>query len=402
MSDTATNPGANTDTHLHSQEQQHESHSTLVPSKRYLCTSCQVSFHDGQEQRVHMKEAWHVYNIKRRIASLPPIPRDIFETQIEKKAETNREPSPTPSSSDSSSDEEASQIEFSRLTSPYLCLFCSESFPTSSEGFSSNLSHMRTVHGLSIPNAGAVSDLQSLVEYLATEVRIWHECLYCGAVKGSAASVQSHMRDKNHCLLNLEREPELRDFWERSPGLSEGEEGSDDGKEEKGLKELDLDSTDGEIRLRDGRVIASRQAAPEIKKAVRKQRALAASAMQALPPGSEEQQGSSSTSSPSTQLTHLRTSRDLAQRLDVPPSPPPITLPSRQQLSRRDEMSITGLSPQQQRALVLAEKKAQRSEAMARRARDWAYAQGKNSQKFDQLDNGKGKWGKQNHKLMPR
>jgi pre-60S factor REI1 len=64
-------------------------------------------------------------------------------------------------------------------------------------------------------------------------------------------------------------------------------------------------------------------------------------------------------------------------------------------------MGILGVSVQQRQALVLAEKKAQRSEDVARRAREWAYARGANSQKFDQLDN-RMKWGKQNHKLLPR
>jgi pre-60S factor REI1 len=51
--------------------------------------------------------------------------------------------------------------------------------------------------------------------------------------------------------------------------------------------------------------------------------------------------------------------------------------------------------------LASAEKKAQRSKAMSRRAREWVYAKGANSQKYDQLDN-RAKWGKQQHKLLPR
>jgi pre-60S factor REI1 len=33
-------------------------------------------------------------------------------------------------------------------------------------------------------------------------------------MKDSIVSIQSHMRDKGHCLLNFDREPELLDFWE--------------------------------------------------------------------------------------------------------------------------------------------------------------------------------------------
>ena len=74
-------------------------------------------------------------------------------------------------------------------------------------------------------------------------------------------------------------------------------------------------------------------------------------------------------------------------------------LASGRQVARREEMSLLGVSVQQRQALVL--KKAQRNEAVARRAREWVYAKGANSQKFDQVDN-QMKWGKQNHKLLPR
>lgn len=88
---------------------------------------------------------------------------------------------------------------------------------------------------------------------------------------------------------------------------------------------------------------------------------------------------------------------------DAESSPPAVEpqLQSSRQLARREEMSLLGVSVQQRQALVLAEKKAQRSEAVARRAREWVSSKGANSQKFDQVDN-QAKWGKQNHKLQPR
>ena len=220
---------------------------------------------------------------------------------------------------------------------------------------------------MSIPDPEMVVDMQSFVGYLATEVWEWHECLYCGATKPSTLSIQSHMRDKGHCLLNLDREPELLDFWE-SPGEVDGDGGTALEQE----RPTNLSAT--EILFASGRMIGSRHAAPTTKKASRK-RGLPASTMGGFPPGSEDAE-----SSP----------------LDVGPQ-----LPLGRQLARREEMSILGVSVQQRRALVLAEKKAQRSEAVARRAREWVYAKGANSQKFDQVDN-QMKWGKQNHKLLPR
>jgi len=226
---------------------------------------------------------------------------------------------------------------------------------------------MRTAHGMFIPDPEMVVDMQSFVGYLATEVRAWHECLYCGATKPSTLSIQSHMRDKGHCLLNLDREPELLDFWE-SPRWVDGDGAAAMEQE----RPTNLSAT--EIRFASGRVIGSRHAAPATKKASRK-RGLAASTIRAFAPASEDAE-----SSP----------------LAVGPQ-----LASGRQLARREEMSILGVSVQQRQALVLAEKKAQRSEAVARRAREWVYAKGANSQKFDQVDN-QMKWGKQNHKLLPR
>ncbi|KAF2094757.1 hypothetical protein NA57DRAFT_45665 [Rhizodiscina lignyota] len=337
-----------------------------LPSTTYLCTTCHISFQNGQEQRIHMKEPWHVYNIKRRIASLPPIPLDAFDTQIKKKVDISKASTSSRSSS-SSSDEEASDNECEESASPFQCLFCSRGFASDDAGFATNLEHMRTAHGMFIPDPEMVIDMQSFVGYLATEVRAWHECLYCGATKPSTLSIQSHMRDKGHCLLNLDREPELLDFWETPPSV--------DGDGAAALEQERLTNLSAtEIRFASGRVIGSRHAAPAPKKASRR-RSLAESTMKALPSGSEDAE---------------------SLPLDVGPQ-----LPSGRQLARREEMSILGVSVQQRQALVLAEKKAQRSEAVARRAREWVYAKAANSQKFDQVDN-QMKWGKQNHKLLPR
>jgi pre-60S factor REI1 len=226
---------------------------------------------------------------------------------------------------------------------------------------------MRTAHGMSIPDPEMVIDMQSFVAYLATEVREWHECLYCGASKPSTLSIQSHMRDKGHCLLNMEREPELLEFWDAPERV--------DGDGAAGLdQERPTNLSTTEMRFASGKVIESRYAGVATKKAHRK-RGPAASTTVVLSPGSEDAE------SPGLAVgQHLASGR---------------------QLARREEMGILGVSVQERQALVLAEKKAQRSEAIARRAREWISAKGANSQKFDQLDN-QMKWGKQNHKLLPR
>ncbi|KAF2794393.1 hypothetical protein K505DRAFT_374655 [Melanomma pulvis-pyrius CBS 109.77] len=356
LSTTSSKLGTDADDHT-------EQSPSLLPSTTYLCTSCKISFQNGQEQRIHMKEPWHVYNIKRRMASLPSIPFDAFDIRIEKKIEISE------ASTSSSSDEETSENEGEQSASPFQCLFCSRDFASDDAGFATNLEHMRTAHGMSIPDPEMVVDMQSFVGYLATEIRVWHECLYCGATKPSTLSIQSHMRDKGHCLLNLDREPELLDFWESPRGVD------GDGAALEQEPPTSLSAT--EIRFASGKVIGSRHAAPAIKKASRK-RGLA---MRALPPGSED-----------AELSLMAVGPQLESGRQAAPG---------RQLARREEMSISGISVQQRQALVSAEKKAQRSEAVARRAREWVYAKGANSQKFDQVDN-QMKWGKQNHKLLPR
>ncbi|KAF2703270.1 hypothetical protein K504DRAFT_474113 [Pleomassaria siparia CBS 279.74] len=278
----------------------------------YSCNSCRISFQNGQHQRIHMKEPW-----QDRVASLPPIPLNAFEIQMDDKTYMN--------------DSGTRKRRSSR-------------------------------------NGRAETAAMKMASwgYLATEARTWHECLYyCGATKPSTLSIQSHMRDKGHCPLNLDREPELVDFWD-SPQWTEVV-GHDAALEQK--RPTNLSAT--EIRFASGKVIGSRHAAPATKQTSKKRHV----SMIALSQGSEDAESSPLTVGPQ--------------------------LASGSQLARREEMDILGVPVQQRQALVLADKKAQRSEAVARQAREWVYSKGANSQKFDQVDNHM-QLGKQNHKLLPR
>ncbi|KAK6342293.1 hypothetical protein TWF718_007696 [Orbilia javanica] len=71
-------------------------------------------------------------------------------------------------------------------------------------------------------------DLASTVGYLSTEIGAWRECIYCGASKDTLKAVQSYMRDKRHCMLGLDREPELLEFWEVGDDEEEREEEGDE------------------------------------------------------------------------------------------------------------------------------------------------------------------------------
>ncbi|KAK3998296.1 C2H2 type zinc-finger-domain-containing protein [Cladorrhinum sp. PSN332] len=48
----------------------------------YTCNTCQVAFRNSDLQRGHMRSDWHRYNLKRRVASLPPISSEIFTEKV--------------------------------------------------------------------------------------------------------------------------------------------------------------------------------------------------------------------------------------------------------------------------------------------------------------------------------
>ncbi|KJZ73775.1 hypothetical protein HIM_06893 [Hirsutella minnesotensis 3608] len=51
-------------------------------SHPYTCNTCQVAYRNIDLQKGHMKSDWHRYNLKRRVASLPPISSEIFTEKV--------------------------------------------------------------------------------------------------------------------------------------------------------------------------------------------------------------------------------------------------------------------------------------------------------------------------------
>ncbi|KAF5024078.1 hypothetical protein F66182_3822 [Fusarium sp. NRRL 66182] len=51
-------------------------------SHPYTCNTCQVAYRNIDLQKGHMKSDWHRYNLKRRVASLPPISTDVFTEKV--------------------------------------------------------------------------------------------------------------------------------------------------------------------------------------------------------------------------------------------------------------------------------------------------------------------------------
>lgn len=48
----------------------------------HTCLNCNVKFRDADAQRDHYKTDWHRYNLKRRVAELPPVTAEEFQRRI--------------------------------------------------------------------------------------------------------------------------------------------------------------------------------------------------------------------------------------------------------------------------------------------------------------------------------
>ncbi|BAO41918.1 zinc finger protein REH1 [Kluyveromyces marxianus] len=49
----------------------------------FTCNSCMIQFQSSDLQRHHMKTEWHRYNLKRRVAELPPISASLFAEKLQ-------------------------------------------------------------------------------------------------------------------------------------------------------------------------------------------------------------------------------------------------------------------------------------------------------------------------------
>jgi len=64
---------------------------TVIPPDQplFTCLSCSIAFLSAEEQRVHYRSDHHRYNMKRRVASLPPVSAAVFNQKVlDRKAET--------------------------------------------------------------------------------------------------------------------------------------------------------------------------------------------------------------------------------------------------------------------------------------------------------------------------
>ena len=241
----------------------------------------------------------------------------------------------------------------------YQCLFCASPFGGSSKGLEKNVNHMLIKHGLFIPDRTMLWDIRSFLGYLATQVQVWHECLYCGITKATARSIQDHMRDSGHCMLNFEKEPELAEFWEcRS-------------KTTKRCVEP-----------------VSHHAATGTRKPKHSPVKTVMSSKVCSPVGSKLQE------------RRMRQSSPVKQKLTISSCTPQHG--KTRHIRCRDEVGVLNISLEKRNALVVAIKRSQRDQAIVGRAKEWSYARKANDQKHDQA-HGALSWAKGGmHNLLPR
>ncbi len=51
-------------------------------SASFTCITCRVAFADAELQRGHYKTDWHRYNLKRKVAELPPVTAENFQQRV--------------------------------------------------------------------------------------------------------------------------------------------------------------------------------------------------------------------------------------------------------------------------------------------------------------------------------
>lgn len=214
---------------------------------------------------------------------------------------------------------------------------------------------MSSQHGLFIPSPERL-DMESFLGYLAVIVFSYNECLYCHLEKGTVDGVQTHMRDKGHCMINMSADSELLEFW----SLSDSEDDSDNDIPEPTKGEaIKLSTT--EMRLPTGLVINSRSDTTQLR---------------SRPDLTQSRSKSSQYRTKRDEklaITAAETSETTAN--DQQSKPSSTSNKHETRVAVRGEMGLTGVSENQRRALQVTEKKMKRREAVAKAASRYAMEQ---------------------------
>jgi len=268
-----------------------------MSSEAWTCITCQVKFSNPDLHREHFKGDWHRYNLKRKVADLPVVGIEQFQTRKElhekkekeqgkaeklntycvacgknfknvkaydnhinskkhqemilkfeaKPSKAGDEPVKMEEEVETAEDvkdmetvEEVDSDEWEDddpipLTD---CLFC----PKHSSTMDKSLTHMSEVHSFFLPDPEFITNLDGLMEYLGAKVGQGHMCIWCsekGKNFATKEDVWRHMDNKGHTRLQHEGEAllEYDEWYDYTSSYPDGEGAPAD-------EEVDLDVLD--------------------------------------------------------------------------------------------------------------------------------------------------------------
>lgn len=231
----------------------------------FTCISCDLKFDGSDAQRSHMRSDWHRYNLKRRVAQLPPVGEEIFTQKIaaltitdhstegsnpqnnKTKQKLKRQrlaeikarklellgqksevaaSDPSRVATNDLSNEGRVSAEASQEPRPELeptedeiisgklrnavhiplttCLFCLTNKSATFSNLEDNLAHMFKCHGLYIPERKYLVDPEGLVKYLGEKLGLGNVCLVCSFQARNLEAVREHMIAKRHMRVPYE------------------------------------------------------------------------------------------------------------------------------------------------------------------------------------------------------
>ena len=125
------------------------------------------------------------------------------------------------------------EAEEEHKSDPQQCLFCNYASPT----VDLNLNHMSKQHGFFIPERDYLVHLNGLLHYLSETIAVLHQCLYCHKTVHTTGGVQTHMRDRGHCMLAYSTEDEqleVGEFYDFRSTYSDDEDDEEEDEEANG------------------------------------------------------------------------------------------------------------------------------------------------------------------------
>ncbi|CCA66358.1 hypothetical protein PIIN_00044 [Serendipita indica DSM 11827] len=212
-------------------------------STMFTCLSCSIAFPSADDQRAHYRSDHHRYNMKRRVASLPPVSVAVFNQKVLERrtetavmsstkgstcticnksygsenayrshinskrhkeaeikynagikdemdkattesAQTVEAPAPKVSTQARPTTNEDEDTEMSidqKIARARTRLTPSDCLFCSarSDSLASNLTHMSVEHGFFIPDAEYLVDVEGFISYLGEKIAIGNVCIYC-------------------------------------------------------------------------------------------------------------------------------------------------------------------------------------------------------------------------------